>query len=123
MLIAAFVALGFAVLVGSMLAILHLRTEGAVTPPWPLAALHALLAIGGFVCLLLALRGPPRGLATGTAFFGVIAAALIATAALIGGGIIAVHLLGRRLSEMLIGVHATIAVGGFIILAAYLFAG
>lgn len=122
MLIAAFVTLGFAVLVGSILAIMYLHTKGAA-PPWPLPALHALLAIGGFVCLLFALRGPPRGLETGTGSFGVIAAVLIATAALIGGGIIAVHLLGRRLPEILIGFHATFAVGGFIILAAYLFAG
>ncbi len=65
MLIAALVILGAAVLLGSVLAVLHLRRQG-VAPPVFLGALHGLLAISGFVCLLLALRGSPRGLETGT---------------------------------------------------------
>jgi hypothetical protein len=39
MLIAAFVILGVAVLLGSGLAVLHLQTERS-TPPWSLAALQ-----------------------------------------------------------------------------------
>ena len=46
MLTTAFVILGIAVLLGSLLAVLYLRTEGAAAP-WPLAALHGLVAIGG----------------------------------------------------------------------------
>ncbi len=68
MLIAAFVILGVAVLLGSVLALLHLR-EGAAEPPWPLGALHGLLAIGGLGGLILTLGGPPRGLEQGTASF------------------------------------------------------
>jgi hypothetical protein len=49
-LIAAFVTLAVAVLLGSALAVLHLQTEGS-TPPWSLAAPHGLLAIGGLGCL------------------------------------------------------------------------
>ena len=60
MLTAAFVILGIAVLLGCLLAVLYLRTEGAAAP-WPLAALHALVAVGGLFCLALALRGPLRG--------------------------------------------------------------
>lgn len=123
MLIAAFVILGIAVLLGSLLAVLHLRAAETATPTAALAVLHALIALGGFTCLLAALRGPPRGLETGTAEFGAIAAVLIALAALLGGGFVALRLLKRRIVSSLIGIHATLAVAGFVVLAAYLFAG
>jgi len=126
MLIAAFMILGFAVLLGSALAVLHLRTQPrAASWPvaWPLGALHGLLGIGGLLCLVLALRGPPRGLAQGTASFGAIAATLFALAALAGGAILAAHLRKRRRAGALIGVHAALAVSGFVILAAYLLVG
>ena len=122
MLTAAFVILGIAVLLGSLLAVLYLRTEGAAAP-WPLAALHGLVAIGGLFCLALALRGPLRGVEQGTASFGIIAVTLIGSAALIGVGSLVTHLLKRRLPGILIGVHATLAVGGFAILAAYVLVG
>jgi hypothetical protein len=123
MLIAAFIILGFAVVLGSALAVLHLRTQSGVSAPWQVAALHGLLGVGGLVCLVLALRGPPRGLAQGTASFGAIAAALIALAALAGGGLLAMRLRNRRPAGALIGVHAALAVSGFVILAAYLLVG
>ncbi len=123
MLIAAFVILGAAALLGSALATMHLRTERATTVPWPLGALHGLLGISGLACLVLALRGPPRGLTQGTASFGTIGAALIALAVLFAGGILAKHLLSGRRAGLLIGIHATLAVSGFVVLAAYIFAG
>ena len=83
MLNAAFSVLAVAVLLGSALALMHLR-EGAAPPPWPLGALHGLIALAGLGLLALALRGPPRGLDQGTGSFGIIAAALIALAALVG---------------------------------------
>ena len=122
MLTTAFVILGIAVLLGSLLAVLYLRTEGAAAP-WPLAALHGLVAIGGLFCLALALRGPLRGVEQGTASFGIIAVTLIVSAALIGVGSLVAHLFKRRLPGILIGIHATLAVGGFAILAAYVFVG
>jgi hypothetical protein len=122
MLTAAFVILGIAVLLGCLLAVLYLRTEGDAAP-WPLAALHSLVAVGGLFCLVLALRGPPRGVEQGTASFGIIAVTLIGSAALIGVGSLVMHLLKRRLPGILIGIHATLAVGGFAILAAYVFVG
>jgi hypothetical protein len=123
MLMAAFVTLGFAVLLGSVLAVLHLRAAGTANRTAALGALHALIALGGFACLLAALRGPPRGLDTGTAAFGIVAAVLTALAALLGGGLLASRLLKRRIASGLIGLHATLAVAGFTVLAAYLFAG
>src|SRR6185437_14789825 len=121
MLTLAFALLAAAVLLGAVLAVLHLRETKP--PPAVLGAVHGVLALGGFACLLLALGGPPRGLATGTAGFGRVAAVLIALAALAGGGILAARLRRKPLAGALIGSHATLAVGGFVVLAAYLFAG
>jgi hypothetical protein len=122
MLIAAFVILGVAVLLGSMLAVLHLQMESS-TPPWSLAALHGLLAVGGLSCLAFTLRGPPRGLDKGVASFGIIAASLIALAALIGVSLLATRIFKTRIVKTMIGIHATLAVGGFVILAAYVLLG
>jgi hypothetical protein len=52
-----------------------------------------------------------------------ISAGLIAFAALAGGGILVQRLRKRRLRGGLIGVHATLAVSGFVVLAAYIFVG
>jgi hypothetical protein len=60
MLYTAFTVLGIAVLLGSVLAVLHLR-EGATPPPWPLGALHGLIALAGLGLLGIALRGPRAG--------------------------------------------------------------
>jgi hypothetical protein len=122
MLIAAFVILGVAVLIGSVLAVLHLQT-GSSTPPWSLAALHGLLAVGGLSCLALALRGPPRGLDQGVASFGIVATSLITLAALIGVALLAKRIFKTRISGMMIGIHATLAVSGFVILTAYVLLG
>ena len=123
MLVAAFIVLGMVVLLGCALAVLHLRNDGARTPPWPLVALHGLLAIVGLCCLALALRGPPRGLAQGMASFGIIATVLITLCALAGAGLLAAHILKKRIPGLVIGIHATLAVSGLVILAAYVLAG
>ncbi len=122
MLNAAFILLSLAVLLGCVLAVLHLR-EGAAPPPWPLGALHGLIAVIGFGILALALRGPPRGVAQGVGSFGMIAAVLLAPAAMIGLMQLAARLRQKRLSGALIGAHATLAVGGFVILLVYVLAG
>lgn len=124
MLVAAFTILAVVLLLGSVLAVLRLRMGGAgPLPPWPLAALHGLLAIGSLCCLALALRGPPRGLDQGAGSFGTIAIALITMAALVGVGLFIAHVRKRRIAEVVIGIHATLAVSGFVILAVYVFAG
>lgn len=118
MLTIAFIMLALAVALGSLLAVLDMPT-GMPTRRWPLAALHGLTALGGLGCLALALRGPVRGLDQGTASFGQISAWLLATAAVLGLGLLAARLRKRRLSGFQIGVHATLAVSGFVMLAAY----
>jgi len=122
MLIAAFIILGIAVLLGSVLAVLHLQTESS-TPAWSLPALHGLLAVGGLSCLALALRGPPRGLDQGVASFGIVATSLITLAALIGVALLSKRIFKTRISGMMIGIHATFAVSGFVILTAYVLLG
>jgi hypothetical protein len=120
MLIAAFASLAAAVAFGGMLAMIHLRGRTDAAIPWPLGALHGLIGIAGLTCLLLALRGPPRGLDQGVASFGAISAGLIALAALAGLGIFFIHVVKKRRPGALIALHATLAVTGFVILVAYL---
>ena len=105
------------------MAIQYLHTEGTKPPPWPLALLHALFALGGLGCLFFALRGPPPGLDRGTGSFGIIAATLIVMAALVSGLMLAARTLKKRPAGILVGIHATLAVGGFVILVVYVFPG
>jgi len=120
MLHAAFATLGIAVLLGAALFVLHLRNGGAAdAAPWRLAALHGLLGIGGLACLVLALRHPPP-VDQGTAGFGAISVALLAGAALLGGVILALRAAKKRPAGALFGIHATLAISGFVILAAYI---
>jgi tetrahydromethanopterin S-methyltransferase subunit C len=118
---AAFIALLIAVLLGSVLAVLHMR-EDAVAPPWPFGALHAAIALAGLACLGFALRGPPRGADQGAASFGMIAAGLFVLAALLGLTLIRARRRFGRLPGPLIGFHATLAIGGFVVLLAYVLA-
>jgi hypothetical protein len=122
MLIAAFAVLAAVVALGTALAVIHLRGRAASAVPWPLRTLHGLFGIAGLVCLLLSLRGPPRGLDQGVASFGAISAALIALAALAGLGVLSIHVVKKRRAGTLMGLHATLAVAGFVVLAAYLLA-
>ena len=123
MLDGAFLILGLAVLLGSVLFVIHLRRTGATYPaPWRLAALHGLLGVGGLFCLILALRHPPPRIDQGTAGFGAISVGLLAVAAFLGGGIFVLRLANKGRAGSLIGIHATLAISGFVILAAYVLA-
>ncbi|MFZ3361651.1 MAG: hypothetical protein WCA56_03770 [Xanthobacteraceae bacterium] len=121
-LIATFIILGSAVLLGSVLFVIHLRGETARAAPWPIPALHGLLGITGLACLIVVLRNPPIRTDLGTTSFGATAALLFAIAALAGGTILAQRLRKKGRPGALIGVHATLAVTAFVILAAYVFA-
>jgi hypothetical protein len=122
MLVLSFIVLLLAALLGSVLAATNLRAEN--TPPgWLAGALHGLLAAIGFALLLFALRGPPRGEAMGVGAFGRIAAVLLAMALLAGVAILVSRLRYRRIPGLAIGIHATIAISGVVILAAYALVG
>ena len=69
------------------------------------------------------MRGPARGVEQGTAAFGAGSAAILALAALVGVALLVARLRRGKVSSTLIGVHATLAVSGFVVLAAYYFAG
>jgi hypothetical protein len=78
--------------------------------------------------LVVALEGPPpdqpvRGAATGTASFGLVAAILLLVAALIGLLGLWLHVRKQRMPGAAIGIHASVAVFGYVILAVYLLAG
>lgn len=118
-LIAAFAVLGIAVVLGAALFVRHLRNAPGGATAWRLAALHGLIGIAGLVCLLFALRHPPLRADQGAAGFGAISAVMIALAALFGAGIFVIRLTNKGVGAM-IGIHATIAIGGFVILAAYI---
>jgi hypothetical protein len=123
MLTGAFISLLFAVLVGCWLAVLHFDGRGPDKTPWPIAALHAALALGGLAVLLVALGMPRPPAAGGTGGFGAGAAALFALAASLGGAIFLRFRRRHRPVNGLIGVHATLAVFGVVVLAAYVLAG
>ena len=94
---------------------------GALAVQWrpTTGVLHGLFGAAALAALILTLGGPPRGVAMGVASFGRIAAGLLGTALLVGLGIVAVRLRARRVPAFMIGVHATIAIGGIVMLAAY----
>lgn len=123
MLSTAFIVLTIAVALGAVLAVLHLRTGSTAPPPWPLGALHGIVALIGLGCLALALHGPPRGVEHGSASFGIIAAVLFVAAALLGARLLAARVFKKCIVGGTIAIHAMLAVSGFVILAAYVFVG
>jgi len=113
---------GLTVLLGAALLISILRRP-ARQPSRLLVALHGHAALFGLGALLAALSYPALGAATGTQSFRAIAAVLLFLAA--GLGLYGLGLPWRRrsLQGFWAGAHATIAIAGYVILAAYLFAG
>jgi NAD(P)-dependent dehydrogenase (short-subunit alcohol dehydrogenase family) len=57
------------------------------------------------------------------ASFGIVATSLITLAALIGVALLSKRIFKTRISGMMIGIHATFAVSGFVILTAYVLLG
>jgi hypothetical protein len=90
-----------------------LRVFKGVMPPWPAAVFHGLFAATGLVLLLyvafLAATPPPQTI--------VIAAVLLVIAALGGFVLVSYHLRKQVPPKALAGVHALLAVVGFLTLA------
>ena len=108
---------------GGVLAMAHLRASDAALPGWPIGALHGILGAVGLAALVVALRGPPRGVAMGVGSFGRIAAGLLVGALIAGLGILVARLRRRRVLSLVVGVHATVAISGIVVLAAYTLVG
>ena len=68
----------------------------------------------GFAVLLLALRGPARGVDAGAGSFGTVAAVLFACAMLTG-----IVLLLQRRKPAVMAIHAGIAITGYVLLLAW----
>ena len=122
MLIAAVLAFTIVVLLGAGLAIQILR-QPVHTPPRALLWLHGTAALLSYGVLLVALTGPSRGAATGTQSFGLTAAILLLVAAVIGLLSLVLHFRRKRMPGIAIGIHASVAIFGYVVLAVYLLAG
>ena len=109
--------LALAAAIGSWMAIQAMRR--AARPKLAVAILHGLLALGGLAVLIPALGASPRAAAAGAGSFGLVAAIALALAALPGLLLFAQHLKGRKLAGSLVGLHASLAITGFVILLTY----
>jgi hypothetical protein len=120
MLTFALVTLAITVVLGMILVGLVMRGEaGPRLPAWP-GIVHGGAGILGFVILLLALgRGPPRGVAQGGGGFGALAAWLIGAALVAAALMVRAHLRRQKPAPVVVALHATIAVAGFVMLFAY----
>ena len=123
MLLSSLCLIGAAVTLGLGLAIWYLQSEGRRIPPFALAALHGALAVSGFILLLIVLSGPlpPKGDMYGAPLMGRIAAGFLVLALLTGLLPLNARLRRRRLPlpSLVIGMHATMAISGVVILAAF----
>lgn len=123
MLSLAVLAFTIVVLLGGALAIQAMRAPAKPPSRW-LASFHGIAALVSYGMLVVALASPtPRGAATGTQSFGLVAALLLLLAALIGIVSLALHLVKKRMPGVAIGIHASVAIFGYVILAVYLLAG
>jgi hypothetical protein len=108
--------LTLAIAAGSALAIWHLRVSesGGRRPPLVAGTAHGVIGTIGLGALLLALGGPPRGVANGAGSFGTVAAFLFAGALVTG-----IVLLLLRRQPLVMAIHAAIAITGYAIVLAW----
>jgi len=108
------VALGlFAVAAAGGLLMVVLRVRTDANPPLGIALLHGALAATALVILLLQVA---NGAATGT--MPTTSLGLFVLAALGGFALITMHLSGRKIPLSVVGIHASVAVIAFLLLAA-----
>lgn len=109
---------GATVLLGLLLVMLHALQRWRVVTP--LGLVHAAAGAAGLAVLIFALlSSPARGVSEGVGTFGRVAATMLGFAFLAGASIWR----GRRKRSdptVLIGIHASLAIFGVVILAAYL---
>jgi hypothetical protein len=101
-----------AVVIGAGLAFPYLR-GAARRLPWPVGVVHGALGAAGLVGLSLALRHGLPPSAMGTAGFAPAAALLLGIALLLG---LVIGLRRRRPAGVLVAVHASMAIAGFVVL-------
>ena len=86
---------------------------------WLPGAAHGLAGLAGFALLVLGLGGPPRGANIGASSFGLVAAVLTGVGLALGLAFAASRLRRRPVSPLVLGIHATFAIAGLVMLAAY----
>jgi hypothetical protein len=103
------------VLLGLVLVALYARSHGRLIRL--VGPVHGIFGVAALLLLILALRGPLPGAQTGVSGFGPAAAVFLAFAVLAGLWVRSVGI--RKLDPMLpIGIHATLAIFGAVLLAA-----
>jgi hypothetical protein len=116
------ILLGVAMLFGFWLAALHLR-ESDKAPPLPVRAAHGVLGAAGLLALLLTFGQPAQGANEGVGTFRLDAAVLLGAALAMGLGILLTFRIAPKSAGAVIALHATIAMFGLAILAAYVSLG
>jgi hypothetical protein len=100
---------------GTILGLWHLRPDVGRPRAW-MGIMHGIAGTAGLAILLLALRGPERGIASGVGAFGTIAAWLFAAAAATG---VLIWIRRRKGPAGTMIVHAGIAIAGWVMLLAW----
>jgi hypothetical protein len=116
------ILLGIAMLFGFWLAALHLRESGKA-PPMLVRLGHGIIGAAGLGALLLTLDSPAQGENAGVGTFRLDAVVLLVAALLLGLGILLTFRIAPKSAGAVIALHATVAMFGLAILAAYVSLG
>jgi hypothetical protein len=116
------ILLGITMLFGFALAAMNLRATDKAPPLWVRLA-HGVLGAAGLVALFLTMGTPAQGADMGAGTFRLDAVVLLSAALLLGLGILVTFRVAPKSAGAVIALHATIAMFGLAILAAYVSLG
>jgi hypothetical protein len=112
----AFDVLCVAVALGAGLAIHFMRGPAVPRPAWPIPLAHGVVGAAGLAVLLAVLQRGPTLTTSGTTGFGPAAALLLGLALALGLSIAYMASRRRRPASVLVAVHASLAIAGFVML-------
>ncbi|PPQ36572.1 hypothetical protein [Rhodopila globiformis] len=109
--------LTIAVVLGTGLALWHLRaTDDAGRPPMAVGVVHGCLGAAGLAVLLVVLQGPPRGVSAGAGAFGPTAAIMFSAALAFG---LVMWSRRRNTPVVLMAIHSGIAITAYVLFVAW----